>query len=88
MEEVTIPGSSLYLDLYLPLIPLAVEVHGKQHYEHIPFFHKTKADFLLSQKRDKDKANWAEFNHIFFVVLPYDKEYNWWELINLAISQD
>lgn len=89
MEEVTIPGaSSMYLDIYLPLIPLAVEVHGRQHYEHVPFFHKSKAEFLLSQRRDKDKAAWADLNDIPLVVLPYNQEANWWQLINSVISQD
>ena len=52
-EEVTLPGCGLYLDIFMPSISLAVEVHGRQHYEFVPFFHKTKADFLLARKRDR-----------------------------------
>lgn len=89
-EEVTVQGPSgpLYLDLYLPKIPLIVEVHGEQHYKHIPFFHKTKADFLISQKRDRDKKNWAEANGIPFVALPHNRTEEWQKLIASVISPD
>jgi hypothetical protein len=85
-EEVTLPGCGLYLDIFLPSISLAVEVHGRQHYEFVPFFHKTKADFLLARKRDRDKLEWCNLNDITLVVLPYDGEDEWKNLISSAIS--
>ena len=87
-EEVTLPGCGLYLDIFLPSISLAIEVHGRQHYEFVPFFHKTKGDFLMSRKRDKDKREWCELNEITLVELPYDEEEKWKSLIASAISQD
>ena len=78
LEEVKLPGSTsthkrsvLYLDVFIPNIKKAFEVHGRQHYEHIPFFHNTKADFLLARARDEDKAEWCELNNIELIELKY-----------------
>ena len=87
-EEATIPGSKLYLDIFLPSIPLAVEVHGRQHYDFVPFFHKTRADFLLAKKRDREKIEWANMNDIPLAVLPYNERSQWKQLIVSAISKD
>ena len=86
-EEVTLPGCGLYLDIFMPSISLAVEVHGRQHYEFVPFFHKTKADFLLARKRDRDKSEWCSLNSVTLVTLPHDEEDKWKNLISSAISQ-
>ena len=78
LEEVKLPGSTkpnrrsvLYLDFFIPVIRLAVEVHGRQHYEYTPFFHKSKADYILSLNRDDDKASWCELNEIKLIVLKH-----------------
>ena len=57
---------------------IAVEVHGRQHYEHIPFFHKTKRDFLLARARDEDKQDWCELNNIELIVLKYSGSDDEW----------
>lgn len=85
-EEITTP-ENLYLDIFIPSIPLIVEVHGKQHYEFTPFFHGTYAKFLLSKKRDREKIEWANINNFPIATLPYDKE-NEWESIILKALQD
>lgn len=85
LEEVKLPGSTelhrksvLYLDFYIPSIKLAVEVHGEQHYDYSPFFHKSKADFLKSKARDEDKIAWCELNDINIIVLKYsESEHEW-----------
>lgn len=85
LEEVKLPGSSknkscLFLDFYIPSLKIAIEVHGEQHYNYVPFFHKTYAQFLYSQKRDNDKAEWCEKNGITLISLKYsDTEDEWRE---------
>lgn len=92
-EEITLPGSkrfnspALYADLFLPHIPMMVEVHGRQHYEMVPFFHKDKKAFLMGRKADRDKKEWCSINDITYVELPYDKEEEWKTLILTALSQ-
>jgi very-short-patch-repair endonuclease len=85
LEEVKLPGSTathrkgvLYLDFYIPQIKKAIEVHGQQHYEYNAFFHKSKADFILSKAKDEDKIAWCELNGIAIVTLKYsDLDEQW-----------
>ena len=84
LEEVPIQlrkNETLYLDFYLPLKKVCVEVHGEQHYKFIPFYHNTILNFLKAQKRDKEKQEWCEINNIKHIVLPYDKETEWRDII-------
>jgi hypothetical protein len=85
LEEVKLPGSTasnkksvLYLDFYIPSIKFAVEVHGQQHYEFTPFFHKSKADFVLSKARDEDKIEWCNLNNITITILKYSESDDEW----------
>ena len=81
-EEVTLPGcKTLYADFFVPQIKLVVEVHGEQHYNHIPFFHKTKADFFLGKKRDKNKIEFCRLNEFPIAVLPYNEKDRWNQII-------
>ena len=85
LEETPIPistGKTLFLDFYLPLRKLAVEVHGQQHYEFIPYFHHTKMGFLQGQSRDREKKLWCEINGIELIVLPYDQMNEWKTMIS------
>jgi hypothetical protein len=80
MEEITLPGSSrsaLYADFFIQRVSLIVEVHGEQHYEFVPFFHKTKANFLLSKKRDRDKKEWCDINGFKYLALSYKEVEEW-----------
>ena len=85
LEEVKLPGSTeshrkgvLYLDFYIPQIMMAIEVHGQQHYDYTPFFHKNKADFALAQAKDDDKIRWCELNKIDIIVLKHcDTDERW-----------
>ena len=84
-EEVKLPGSTtpanksvLYLDFYVPNARIGIEVHGKQHYEYVPFFHKGKAGFLLSKMRDRNKESWCEVNGLELVVFKFDESDEDW----------
>ena len=85
LEEVKLPGSTLpfrksvlYLDFFIPVIRIGVEVHGRQHYEFTPFFHKNKAAFLKAKARDEDKMDWCSLNNINLIVLKYSDDNNAW----------
>jgi hypothetical protein len=83
LEEITLPGSKkngsiLYADFFIPKKMLMVEVHGRQHYEYVPFFHSTKLGFIKSKLRDSDKREWCDINGIELVELPYNKSDEEW----------
>lgn len=83
LEEVAVPilpRTVLYLDFFLPLRKLAVEVHGQQHYTYNSFFHKTQRDFFQQIKNDKLKCEWCELNHIELLVLSFESEDKWTEV--------
>nr|HIK01055.1 hypothetical protein [Candidatus Undinarchaeales archaeon ERR594346 U_76725] len=81
LEEVPIPlrkGQVLYLDFFLPLHNLCVEVHGEQHYKFVPFYHGSILGFAKSKKRDADKFEWCEKNGITIIQFPYNENENEW----------
>ena len=89
LEEVPLPGShkpsrksTLFVDFLIPSASLAVEVHGRQHFEFVAHFHGDKRGFRKSKARDKDKVNWLELNSITLVTLNYlETEDEWRERI-------
>lgn len=79
-EEIKLPGSTnpknksvLYLDFFIPNLKLGIEIHGRQHFEYTPYFHKTKMGFLEHIKRDELKQQWCDKNSIKLIVLRYDE---------------
>lgn len=87
LEEVAIPigkKQTLYADFFIASRHLMIEVHGEQHYEHINFFHKTKADFWKAKARDNNKMEWCRINNINLVILAFNDKDNWENLIRNA----
>lgn len=79
LEEVSLPGSGkLYLDFYLPLRRISIEVQGQQHENFIPFFHPNKLEFFKAKKRDKNKAEWCELNTIKLISLSDEESDDEW----------
>jgi hypothetical protein len=85
LEEVPLPGShkpsrksTLYVDFFIPSYSLAVEVHGRQHFEFVAHFHGNKQGFRKSKARDRDKSNWLKNNDIDLIVLSYSGTEDEW----------
>jgi hypothetical protein len=90
-EEVSLVGckgisGNLIADFLICDIPLIVEVHGRQHYEFIKFFHKNEDEFKASIQKDSLKREWAELNSIVFIELPYNKTKEWKKIIDGHIN--
>jgi len=82
LEEVPIKlrrTQTLYLDFYLPLQKLCIEVHGEQHYKFIPFYHQNMLSFAKALKKDKEKVEWCQINNIEVVELPFNEKDDDWK---------
>lgn len=82
LEEVQIEvkrNKHLYLDFYLPLYNIAIEIDGAQHREFTPFFSKTQINFANQQTNDKLKEQWCELNQITFIRLRDDENEEQWK---------
>lgn len=62
---------NLEIDCYNDELKIGVEYNGRQHYEFIPFFHKTKETFRNQQYRDELKRRMCKNNGIFLIEIPY-----------------
>jgi len=71
-EEVYIRGEKFYLDFFIPSLKLIIEVNGRQHKQHVKFFHKTKRDFHEQLSTDKRKKDWADINNFRIQEINYE----------------
>lgn len=67
-------GNRLFLDVYCPGLNIGAEFHGRQHFEYVPHFHSSRADFLHGQKKDQDKINKCAELGIGLVVFCYNED--------------
>lgn len=66
-----ITKNNLELDCFSKELKLALEYNGKQHYEFVPKFHKTKTDFYNQKYRDEIKKRLCLENGIDLIEVPY-----------------
>lgn len=93
LEEVQIQikqNKYLYLDFYLPLYKLAIEIQGEQHTKYNNFFYKTPLNFIKQKINDSMKQQWCELNNITLIKLEYDKQPDEWrnQLINCGLNNE
>jgi hypothetical protein len=72
-----------YLDIFLPLYNIAIEIHGEQHYKYNTHFHGTILDFIHGLKLDREKVEWCELNSITLIELPYNKQDEWYDRMQI-----
>lgn len=58
-----------------------VEFDGRQHYEYVPYFHKTYSGFLKSKERDRQKNKYCLMHGITLIRVPY------WDLEDLTLKK-
>lgn len=81
-EEVIVPilkNKKLTFDFFVYTDNAFIEVQGEQHFKYSPFFHKSKTDFLMGQKRDRDKEYWCELNNYKLITLRFDETIEQWK---------
>ena len=88
LEEVEIQikkNKKLYIDIFIPLLKIAIEVQGKQHFNFTKFFNNSNFDFIRQKINDRLKQEWAERNNITLIRLNYNETPSEWrsKLINV-----
>lgn len=63
-----------------------IEVMGEQHAKWIPFFHKTEADFIAQQERDREKKDAAEDAGWTYIAVAHNETLDVDRLVDLAIK--
>lgn len=66
----------LELDFYLPELNLAFEIQGIQHYQFVPFFHKSFAEFEAQQTRDEVKRALCKERQVHLIEIADDNDYD------------
>jgi hypothetical protein len=61
----------VFIDFYLPEHNIFIEYNGKQHYEYVPYFHKSKGDFERQQSRDRIVRSYCKEQGIKLIEIPY-----------------
>lgn len=60
------------IDLFIPVLGIAVEYNGIQHYQFSSFFHKDETDWNKGIMLDKKKTQYLKDNGVKLVVIPYN----------------
>jgi hypothetical protein len=66
-----ISDSNLELDCFNEELRIGIEYNGRQHYEYVPRFHKTKDAFYTTKYRDDMKMRLCKKNGVRLIVVPY-----------------
>jgi hypothetical protein len=89
LEEVSVPvdrKKTLYLDIFLSIHRLALEIQGQQHgLKRINFF-QTKHQHNRQLENDDKKRQWCELNNIQLIYLNHDEEKQWEQILKTALG--
>ena len=64
---------TLYVDLFIKELNVAIECHGRQHFEFVAHFHGTEQRFREQQQRDQEKVRWLKAANYGVVVVRFDE---------------
>lgn len=81
LEEVPITvvkGKTLFVDFFLPLLKMVIEVHGRQHFEFVQHFHTDIFGWVQQQKNDREKDEWCKLNNLTLIVFPHNEGLEQW----------
>ena len=69
-------GGRLELDAYNEDLKLAIEYNGKQHYEHVAYFHSLGGALERRKSLDQLKEKLCQGNGVHLIVVPYTVPYH------------
>lgn len=72
-EPIKINGKTLYLDIYIPRLKIAVECDGEQHFRFNKFYHADSSAFIQQKKNDLDKMLFCQESNITLVRVAFNE---------------
>ena len=66
--------TTVFVDIQVPDLNLAIECHGRQHYEFVSHFHGTRDDFARSVERDRAKAEAILDSGMSYLAISFKEE--------------
>lgn len=78
-------GHNLEFDGYNPVLKIAFEYSGIQHYEFPNPFHKTEEEFIEQLRKDRYKREVADQEGIYLIVIPYTVPLNYKEIYKFIL---
>lgn len=79
--------TKLYVDLYLPVRKIAIEVQGEQHFKYVRHMHSNKLKFLEAKRRDAMKKDLLELNSIVLLYFNYNERSEWKKILIEAFQK-
>lgn len=73
-ESIRVDDKTLFLDIYLPRLKIAIECDGVQHEKFNKFFHRDIATFAIQKKNDQLKELYCKENAISLIRMSYKDE--------------
>ena len=70
----TYRGRRFYFDFFIPELSVAIECHGKLHFEFNEHFYEGPDDFIRAKRRDRMKEEYAALEGIAFVTVRHDEK--------------
>lgn len=70
--EYPIGALSQRIDIFIPSLALAFEIHGEQHYKYNSFFFKDTVDWNVSKNLDKRKMKYLNDQGVKVIEIPYN----------------
>ena len=70
-KPIKVGKKTLYFDFYLPLLKIAFEYDGVQHFRFTEWFHGTLLNFNKSKQNDRDKEEYCNIHKITLMRIPY-----------------
>jgi hypothetical protein len=68
-------GGQMELDSFNEELGIALEYNGEQHYNFVPYWHKTEEKFHWQLQKDKEKIEICKQNNIHLLIVPYTIPY-------------
>lgn len=73
-ESIRVDGKTLFIDIYLPKLKIAIECDGIQHFKYNAFFHTDAMSFANQKKNDASKKEYCRVNGITLVRVAYNEK--------------